>query len=224
MCKETFENGDFYVKDAQPYCREHYLEAFAPKCSSCAKPIEGSYVGVGGKPWHSECFRCTNCGGGLEAGYIEHEGGVYDGPCFKKLFRPDPPCTECGEPVASGAMEDGAGNVFHKHCFCCNVCKEPLADVYLQSKGQRFCAPCYEKRNPRPKCVACDDPITDSTFVKVQDKTYHSGCFQCSQCLRNIANEQFAAPDGVLYCVPCFRQRSDGAKRKNGLHSLKPSA
>ena len=43
-------------------CSGCYEAKHQEVCAACGKPISGSYVGVGDKNYHSECFVCSKCG------------------------------------------------------------------------------------------------------------------------------------------------------------------
>ena len=39
ICKTAFEDGNFFLNENDPYCKEHYLEHFGKKCAACSEFI-----------------------------------------------------------------------------------------------------------------------------------------------------------------------------------------
>ena len=64
--------------DGKPYCEEHYLTQFAPKCASCDAPLNGPSLQALGKEWHPDCFVCTHC----------HKPFPDDAPCLAHENKP----------------------------------------------------------------------------------------------------------------------------------------
>ena len=64
--------------DGNPYCEEHYLTQFAPKCASCDAPLNGPSLKALGKEWHPDCFVCTHC----------HKPFPDDAPCLAHENKP----------------------------------------------------------------------------------------------------------------------------------------
>lgn len=40
------------------YCRQDFLEMFAPRCGGCGHPILDNYISALSRHWHPECFVC----------------------------------------------------------------------------------------------------------------------------------------------------------------------
>jgi len=55
------EGEDFYEKNGRAICAHHYKTIVLEKCGKCSQVLEGEYVSVAGKGFHSHCFTCTEC-------------------------------------------------------------------------------------------------------------------------------------------------------------------
>jgi hypothetical protein len=82
-CKCKFE-GDFYVLNDEPYCKQHFHELNGSCCGMCTLPVEGQCVALqNGKKIHPDCFKCPKCDKKIESSFYEVEGKYYcpnDGP------------------------------------------------------------------------------------------------------------------------------------------------
>jgi hypothetical protein len=52
-----------------------------------------------------------------------------------------PPCGKCQQPL-SGDVVEGAGSMFHAHCFSCTSCNKPLQGRCMNVKNKPYCPPC----------------------------------------------------------------------------------
>jgi hypothetical protein len=112
----------------RPYCHQHFVKHFAPKCASCSEPIEGQPTLALDQYWHHDHFRCTHCekvfGEGEEV--MEYNTLPYCRRDFLELFAAH--CSGCGnamtpEEVASGeCVAMGGGLQFHRQCVTCAHC------------------------------------------------------------------------------------------------------
>ncbi|XP_017205699.3 four and a half LIM domains protein 3 isoform X1 [Oryctolagus cuniculus] len=64
-CQTPLAGQQFTSRDDDPYCVACFGELFAPKCSSCKRPITGlgggKYVSFEDRHWHHSCFSCARC-------------------------------------------------------------------------------------------------------------------------------------------------------------------
>lgn len=133
--------------------------------------------------------------------------------------------------------------VWHEECFVCFECKQPIGSKSFMAKGDElYCGPCHEKKFAK-NCFGCkevgrrnrttmvsraqklfdnsllflifpnDQPIT-SGGISYQDKPWHSECFVCHTCKKQLGGARFTAHEDVFYCVDCYK--SDVAKKCNG--------
>lgn len=59
-------------------------------------------------------------------------------------------------------------------------------------------------------CAKCDKKCSGEV-LRVADKHFHKGCFQCYQCKKSLAIGGFFTKDGAYYCIPDY-QRLYGTK------------
>ncbi|XP_041370648.1 LIM/homeobox protein Lhx3-like isoform X2 [Gigantopelta aegis] len=57
-----------------------------------------------------------------------------------------------------------------------------------------------------PKCAGCSEPILDRFILKVLDRSWHSRCLKCADCLVQLADKCFSKGDKV-YCKEDFFKR-----------------
>eukprot|EP00041_Stephanoeca_diplocostata_P020684 m.467462 g.467462 ORF g.467462 m.467462 type:complete len:386 (-) comp21640_c0_seq4:684-1841(-) len=62
-------------------------------------------------------------------------------------------CGGCSEVIVSGEFITAMGTTFHKQCFTCETCKEPLGGGFLVDDGKRSCKACVLSLGCIP-CVA----------------------------------------------------------------------
>ncbi|XP_040830183.1 four and a half LIM domains protein 3 [Ochotona curzoniae] len=64
-CQTPLAGQQFTSREDDPYCVACFGELFAPKCSSCKRPITGlgggKYVSFEERHWHHSCFSCARC-------------------------------------------------------------------------------------------------------------------------------------------------------------------
>ncbi|XP_043852777.1 four and a half LIM domains protein 3 isoform X1 [Dromiciops gliroides] len=65
-CQTPLAGQQFTSRDEDPYCVNCFGELYAPKCSSCKRPITaglggGKYVSFEDRHWHHSCFSCARC-------------------------------------------------------------------------------------------------------------------------------------------------------------------
>ncbi|BES97753.1 LIM domain [Nesidiocoris tenuis] len=60
-CSAQLAGQGFFERDNSPFCQKCFEGQFAPKCSSCEKPITETAVLALGKHFHSGCLKCKRC-------------------------------------------------------------------------------------------------------------------------------------------------------------------
>ncbi|KAL4592884.1 hypothetical protein LXL04_005891 [Taraxacum kok-saghyz] len=55
-------------------------------------------------------------------------------------------------------------------------------------------------------CIVCDEAIDPGENLSIDGVSYHSECFQCSQCDEKLLENDYSSFDGILYCKPHFEQ------------------
>ncbi|CAN8072429.1 unnamed protein product [Agarophyton chilense] len=93
-----------------------------------------------------------------------------------------PKCAACGLTMA-GPITKAMGKEFHSQCFCCGVCRRPMAmgsSQFRERSGIPFCNPCYANQIAS-RCARCSKPIME-TVITAMDKTWHKECLTCTIC------------------------------------------
>ncbi|XP_023378173.1 transforming growth factor beta-1-induced transcript 1 protein isoform X4 [Pteropus vampyrus] len=57
-CGEPFGDEGFHEREGRPYCRQDFLQLFAPRCQGCQGPILDNYISALSALWHPDCFVC----------------------------------------------------------------------------------------------------------------------------------------------------------------------
>lgn len=106
---------------------------------------------------------------------------------------------------------------WHPECFKCVICQAWLADGQFKcnSPDSPMCADCFATKFGK-KCAVCQDTIT-TKGVQHGLTLYHSHCFNCSSCNKNLTNEtQVKTNDGQLICHECYVKQARKCFRCNG--------
>ena len=183
--------------------------------------------------WEEE-LSCAHCGDELEADEgIEVKDKLYCEYCYKNYCYE---CPECGEEFCqdddlgcSGATEDAEEDVYYCHnCwekifFECSNCGDIFykdyrdygVSVYVEEGGETYCKDCAESYLGTPRCIYCDNLITDeSIVVEYLGDTYCKFCFEealggfvCAGCGRECTEDDGEeGEDGERYCYDCLEE------------------
>jgi len=211
--------GEFYQRDGQPYCKDHFASIFLPPCASCGQPIEGKEVIDKGRHYHEKCFHCSGCGQPCDKGYFERGGAKYCPNCnidanvkLQPSRQASGHCAICYKHFQSGEDHLQIGTEkYHKHCFKCELCKRPIGDgqYYTEeitsklSKG--CCESCYARAE---RCYGCGSVILSGTHTSALGRKYHiKGCFKCENCNTEMPKgTMFVNDNGRVLCPTCGRQ------------------
>jgi len=56
------------------------------------------------------------------------------------------------------------------------------------------------------KCVVCAKTVYPAETVQYEGKPYHSKCFCCSRCTKELAISAAEYNSGAIYCKKCFME------------------
>lgn len=123
-------------------------------------------------------------------------------------------CETCQAEITDEEAADGvvhmAGAYWHMECFTCITCGRPVPfeqDNVLLVGSQPMCGGCTFN------CIACGSPITDEVVLCGQDP-YHTACFRCGVCKKQMDAQSFSTVDGQVRCENC-QDKSDAPLAKN---------
>ncbi|KAK3856116.1 hypothetical protein Pcinc_037538 [Petrolisthes cinctipes] len=172
-----------------------------PTCHTCNTSIRGPFVSALGKTWCPDHFVCstTTCRHALiDMGFVEEQGALHCEDCYEKYFAPI--CGKCDKRVKGDCL-NAVGKQFHPECFCCAYCGKVFGSgaFYLED-GLPYCEADWNDLFTT-KCVGCGFPIeAGDRWVEALNNNYHSQCFKCSKCNKNLEGQSFFAKGGKPFC------------------------
>eukprot|EP00088_Acartia_fossae_P035125 TRINITY_DN3613_c0_g1_i3.p1 TRINITY_DN3613_c0_g1~~TRINITY_DN3613_c0_g1_i3.p1 ORF type:complete len:829 (-),score=187.55 TRINITY_DN3613_c0_g1_i3:498-2984(-) len=172
-----------------------------PMCGGCGGQIRGPFITALGKTWCPGCFLCSmeSCRKSLqETGFVEEQGLLYCEDCYAKYLAPD--CDKCGKKIIGNCLK-AMGKKFHPECFSCAYCGKLFSNspFYLED-GLPYCEEDWNELFTT-KCVSCNFPIeAGDRWVEVLNSNYHSQCFNCTLCKKNLEGEKFFVKGGKPFC------------------------
>ena len=108
--------------------------------------------------------------------------------------------------IAAGEYIEALGQVFHKGCFKCSLCAQPLTGSFSSEDGKRTCFACMQSTaEPCARCgksTMSDDPVAQLKMVYLGDRVFHPECFKCEACDASLGGSAFQKNNMVL-CKPC---------------------
>jgi len=93
------------------------------------------------------------------------------------------------------------GKTFHPECFVCAYCGKIFANspFYLED-GLPYCEEDWNELFTT-KCVSCGFPIeAGDRWVEALNNNYHSQCFNCTLCKKNLEGKGFFVKAGKPFC------------------------
>jgi len=211
FCAECGEKTEIAYKDPknanaiEVYCKTHYEQLFASKCSGCNQPIMGQYVNANGEKYHPQCFsqdiQCAECSQRVFGEVLTACNKNWHPKCFK--------CNNCHTLLGHDFMEKG-GYPFCKKCSAelskvtpvvtkTKVNSAHVAETNKQNqelasnvqKGKMFCAECGQSIG------AFDEAVS------LGPSTFHSACLVCTKCKAALASTGYKEVSGMPYCPSC---------------------
>lgn len=93
------------------------------------------------------------------------------------------------------------GKTFHPECFACAYCGKIFANspFYLED-GLPYCEDDWNELFTT-KCINCGFPIeAGDRWVEALNNNYHSQCFNCTLCKKNLEGKRFFVKAGKPFC------------------------
>ncbi|KAA8499331.1 Leupaxin [Porphyridium purpureum] len=175
-----------------------------PKCKEDMAKAESTMYQLTGS-WHPQCFTCPKCEKNMNRShYVVMSGFPWCQECYNEEHGPKCPVCE----KALGKERVNALDLeWHKECFLCDVCKNPLKGQIHYENNKLYCNRDYVDAF-KPRCGGCEKPL-DGPFVMALDLKFHPKCFTCATC-KNVLVE-FEEVNGEAYCEMCDPKRSEFA-------------
>ncbi|XP_051156748.1 PDZ and LIM domain protein Zasp isoform X6 [Leptopilina boulardi] len=172
-----------------------------PQCARCNNYVRGPFITALGQIWCPEHFVCGNvqCNRGLQdIGFVEEKGQLYCEYCFEKYIAP--PCDKCGGKIKGDCL-NAVGKHFHPECFNCSHCGKLFGNSpFFLEEGLPYCENDWNNLFTT-KCYACGFPVeAGDRWVEALNNNYHSQCFNCTMCKKNLEGQSFYAKGGRPFC------------------------
>ncbi|CAB3371416.1 Hypothetical predicted protein [Cloeon dipterum] len=201
----TLRNDISYSRNVEPAVtklREDVSNKDYPICIACAKEItRGPFITALGKTWCPDHFMCVNsqCQRPLQdCGFVEEKGDLYCEFCFEQFLAPA--CDKCRKKIKGDCL-NAIGKHFHPECFNCAYCGKLFGNSpFFLEDGLPYCEGDWNELFTT-KCFACGFPIeAGDRWVEALNNNYHSQCFNCTSCKKNLEGQSFFAKQGRPFC------------------------
>lgn len=98
------------------------------------------------------------------------------------------------------------GNLYHKTCFTCFMCKKVQNEKEFFAKdGNPYCEKHFN--NTLEKCFTRKKPTTERKLMAL-GKAYHPNCFTCSVCKNSLDGQPFVCDQqNQVYCVTDYYKK-----------------
>ncbi|XP_049866158.1 PDZ and LIM domain protein Zasp isoform X5 [Pectinophora gossypiella] len=172
-----------------------------PLCASCNGNIRGPFITALGRIWCPDHFICTNatCRRPLQdIGFVEENGQLYCEFCFEQYIAPA--CDKCHAKIKGDCL-NAIGKHFHPECFNCVYCGKLFGNnPFFLEDGLPYCEADWNELFTT-KCFACGFPVeAGDRWVEALNNNYHSQCFNCTVCKKNLEGQSFFAKGGRPFC------------------------
>nr|XP_026486028.1 PDZ and LIM domain protein Zasp isoform X6 [Vanessa tameamea] len=172
-----------------------------PLCGSCNGNIRGPFITALGRIWCPEHFICVNatCRRQLQdIGFVEENGQLYCEYCFEQYIAPA--CDKCHAKIKGDCL-NAIGKHFHPECFSCVYCQKLFGNnPFFLEDGLPYCEADWNELFTT-KCFACGFPVeAGDRWVEALNNNYHSQCFNCTVCKKNLEGQSFFAKGGRPFC------------------------
>nr|CAI5847510.1 unnamed protein product [Callosobruchus analis] len=172
-----------------------------PLCASCSMQIRGPFITALGKIWCPNHFICAtpSCRRPLQdLGFVEEKGQLYCEYCFEKYLAPT--CAKCSTKIKTDCLK-AIGKNFHPECFNCVYCGKLFGNSsFFIEDGSPYCEADWNELFTT-KCFACGFPVeAGDRWVEALNNNYHSQCFNCTMCKKNLEGQSFFAKGGRPFC------------------------
>nr|XP_033325923.1 PDZ and LIM domain protein Zasp-like isoform X1 [Megalopta genalis] len=172
-----------------------------PLCAHCNSYVRGPFITALGQIWCPEHFVCVNtqCRRPLQdIGFVEEKGQLYCEYCFERFIAPS--CNKCNNKIKGDCL-NAIGKHFHPECFKCTYCGKLFGNSpFFLEEGLPYCEADWNELFTT-KCFACGFPVeAGDRWVEALNNNYHSQCFNCTMCRKNLEGQSFYAKGGRPFC------------------------
>ncbi|KYN05782.1 PDZ and LIM domain protein Zasp [Cyphomyrmex costatus] len=170
-------------------------------CKDGKECLRGPFITALGQIWCPDHFVCVNaqCRRPLQdIGFVEEKGQLYCEYCFEKFIAPT--CNKCNNKIKGDCL-NAIGKHFHPECFNCAYCGKLFGNSpFFLEEGLPYCEADWNELFTT-KCFACGFPVeVGDRWVEALNNNYHSQCFNCTMCKKNLEGQSFYAKGGRPFC------------------------
>ncbi|XP_076547195.1 PDZ and LIM domain protein Zasp isoform X11 [Osmia lignaria lignaria] len=170
-------------------------------CKNDKGCTRGPFITALGQIWCPDHFVCVNtqCRRPLQdIGFVEEKGQLYCEYCFERFIAPS--CNKCNIKIKGDCL-NAIGKHFHPECFKCSYCGKLFGNSpFFLEEGLPYCEADWNELFTT-KCFACGFPVeAGDRWVEALNNNYHSQCFNCSMCKKNLEGQSFYAKGGRPFC------------------------
>jgi hypothetical protein len=210
-CKQIIEDGTEAMEIGTESSVPRMYHPMCFKCTRCRLPIEeGGYsfvaVGAAHEEFHDKCLGCDTCHCALIL--TAYTAFPTDGYYYCREHVPRPMCVKCDSKIMGKCVEVG-GLKFHRECFLCASCRDPIAGPYFPEPSGATCQKCYEG-SKASQCTKCKKTLSGQVLSVTDDMgvshSLHSHCFTCLTCSADLNGEKVGSHRGQFYCVTHWRE------------------
>ncbi|CAF3962542.1 unnamed protein product [Rotaria magnacalcarata] len=203
-CEKNLLDNRYVIQDNFAICLNCFEEKYSNHCFQCNEIIgiemEGSRFED--KTWHHKCFNCSICKLSLiNKKFAYRNENLYCRHCFIDEFLER--CYRCNRSLEPGEKcTQYDKQLYHKSCFVCNVCQEPLVNGNFRCRDHYFiCRSCHI-RLMAICCIKCHKAIENDGVV-YHNHPFHSECFVCTNCTSPLGNQRYIEYNNDAYCSKC---------------------
>ncbi|XP_037910747.1 PDZ and LIM domain protein Zasp isoform X5 [Hermetia illucens] len=172
-----------------------------PMCGCCHAQIRGPFITALGRIWCPDHFVCVNanCRRPLQdIGFVEEKGELYCEFCFERYLAPT--CSKCANKIKGDCL-NAIGKHYHPECFTCSYCGKLFGNSpFFLEEGEPYCEADWNELFTT-KCFACGFPVeAGDRWVEALNHNYHSQCFNCTMCKKNLEGQSFYNKGGRPFC------------------------
>ncbi|XP_021944189.1 PDZ and LIM domain protein Zasp isoform X1 [Folsomia candida] len=168
-------------------------------CGVCQKQIRGPFISTATKFYCPSHFSCASCSRDLmEIGFVDLSPNLHCEFCWEANIAP--PCAKCSKRIKNECLK-AMGRDFHPDCFTCRQCGKKFGkEPFFVEDGAAYCQADWNELFTT-KCYGCGFPIeAGDRWVEAMSQNYHSQCFNCSACKKNLEGQSFFAKQGRPFC------------------------
>ncbi|EDW72169.1 uncharacterized protein Dwil_GK10344 [Drosophila willistoni] len=173
-------------------------------CCKCNEVVKPRVVSALGKTYHPHHFTCKECEQpiGLLAYSVVDDEPVCN-TCYREKHASR--CYACGMAILQRGII-AVGRKWHEKCFRCVSCSKSLVtSTFFEVNGYLFCKLDF-RESLLSRCAGCAEPIDKNAVVALNTK-WHSNCFKCCICHRQITGYKFSIRSGRAVCIQCANYR-----------------